>query len=141
VLPLFPARPLLVPIYVHLDRFIPPDFPLLLIAPAFAIDLAMRRFRARSDWLLAVVAGGLFLTVFFAVQWPFADFLVSPWSRNWLFNSHRMDFNIPPEIQARWYQLNPPDNLNVGLPVALVLGCVSARCGLWWGNWLSRVQR
>jgi hypothetical protein len=29
----------------------------------------------------------------------------------------------------------------VGLPVAVALGFVSARFGLWWGNWMSRVQR
>ena len=52
---------------------------------------------------------------FVAVQWPFADFLVSPWARNDFFGSHRMDYGVPPEIQARWYQLNPPDNLAIGL--------------------------
>jgi hypothetical protein len=44
-------------------------------------------------------------------------------------------------MQARWYQLNPPGNLTVGLSIAVVIGYVSARCGLWWGNWMSRVQR
>ena len=46
-----------------------------------------------------------------------------------------------PAMQARWYRLNPPDGLAVGLSIALVIGYVSARCGLWWGNWMSRVQR
>ena len=39
LMPLFPAQPLLGPIYVQVDRFMPPDFPLLLIVPAFALDL------------------------------------------------------------------------------------------------------
>ena len=47
ILPLFEGRPLLGPIYVQLDRFLPPDPPLLLIAPALAIDLLMRAFGAR----------------------------------------------------------------------------------------------
>jgi hypothetical protein len=52
-----------------------------------------------------------------------------------------MDYGVPPQIQARWYQLNPPDNLSIGLAIAVAVGFVSARLGLWWGNWMSRVRR
>src|SRR6516164_836827 len=91
LMPLFPAQPLLGPIYVQVDRFMPPDFPLLLIVPAFALDLVMQRGRGRiNDWLLALVVASLFLATFIAVQWPFADFLMTPAARNWLFVSHRM---------------------------------------------------
>lgn len=141
VLPLFSARPMLGPIHVQLDRFMPPDFPLLLVAPAVAIDIVMRRFGRRADWRLAALVSTVFLGVFLAVQWPFADFLMSSWARNALFVSHRMDYGVPPAIQARWFQINPPDNLALGLPIAVALGFVSARVGLWWGNWMSRVQR
>ena len=143
VLPLFPAQPLLGPIFVPIDRFMPPDFPLLLVAPALVIDLVMRRFttKRRRDWALAAVLAVLFVITFVIVQWPFADFLVSTWARNDFFGSHRMDYSVPPVIQARWYQLNPPDNLAVGLPIAVTIGFVSARLALWWGNWMSRVRR
>jgi hypothetical protein len=141
--PLFPGQPLLGPIYVQIDRFMPPDFPLLLVAPALLIDLMMRRVTRGGwrDWGLAAALSLAFVVAFLAAQWPFADFLVSPWARNDFFGSHRMDYSVPPHIQARWYQLNPPDNLALGLPIAIVIGFVSARLGLWWGNWLSRVQR
>jgi hypothetical protein len=128
---------------VQVDRFLPPDFPLLLVVPAMAIDWAMRRIgrgRAR-DWGLAAIVAVLFVAVFVAVQWPFADFLMSPWARNDFFGSHRMDYAVPPEIQARFYQINPPDDLAVGLPIAAAVAFLSARLGLWWGNWMSRVQR
>jgi hypothetical protein len=143
VLPLFPGQPLLGPIYVQVDRFMPPDFPLLLIAPAIAIDGVMQRAgrgRAR-DWALSAIIAVVFVAVFFAVQWPFADFLVSPWARNDIFGSHRMDYAVPPDIQARFYEINPPDDLGVGLAIAAAVAFVSARLGLWWGNWMSRVQR
>jgi hypothetical protein len=52
-----------------------------------------------------------------------------------------MDYGVPPDIQARWYLLNPADNLAAGLPIAMVIGFISARFGLWWGNWMARVQR
>jgi hypothetical protein len=143
VLPLFPAQPLLGPIFVPTDRFMPPDFPLLLVAPALLIDLLMRRFTTnrRRDWALATVLGVVFVITFVVVQWPFADFLVSTWARNDFFGSHRMDYSVSPVIQARWYQLNSPDNLVVGLPIAATIGFVSARLALWWGNWMSRVRR
>ena len=143
LLPQFPAQPLLGPIYVQVDRFMPPPFPLLLVVPAVAVDLLMRRRHSGRgyDWLLAGVIAVVFLLTFIAVQWPFASFLVSEWARNDFFGSHRMDYNVLPQMQARWYRLNPPDNLLRGLSIALVFGFVSARLGLWWGNWMARVQR
>jgi hypothetical protein len=142
VMPLFSAQPLLGPIYVQVDHFMPTDFPLLLIGPAFALDLVLQRVRGLiNDWLLALIASLVFVAAFLAVQYPFADFLMTPAARNWFFVSHRMPYGIDPAMQARWYRLNPPDNLAVGLSIAVVIGYVSARCGLWWGNWMSRVQR
>ena len=143
LLPLFPGQPLLGPIFVQVDRFMPPDFPLLLFVPAVAIDLLIRRAAPGGwrDWGLAVVLAVVFVITFVAVQWPVADFLVSPWARNDVFGSHRMDYGVPPEIQQRFYQLNPPDNLARGLPIAIAIGFVSARLGLWWGNWMARVRR
>ena len=141
ILPLFEGRPLLGPIYVQMDRFLPPEPPLLLIVPAVAIDVLMRRFGRGSDWKLSAVLGAMFLLVFIAVQWPFADFLMSPWARNWIFKTDRMAYMVQPVVQARWYELNPPDNLVVGLPIALVIAFVSTRRGLSWGNWMARVQR
>src|SRR5262245_27302271 len=139
-LPLFEGRPLLGPIYVAVDHFVPPDFPILIVVPAFCIDLLMQRVRGR-DWTLAAVIGVTFVAAFLAVQWPFANFLTTRWARNWFFVSDRMQYSIGPAMQARWYQLNPPDNLALGLPIAAAIGFVSARCGLWWGNWMARVQR
>jgi hypothetical protein len=142
LLPLFAAQPLLGPIFVQVDRFMPPDFPLLLIVPAFALDLVLQRGRGRiNDWVLALLASAAFLIAFVAVQWPFADFLMTPAARNWFFISHRMDYGVDPAFQNRWYVVKPPDRLATGLPIALAIGYASARCGLWWGNWMSRVQR
>jgi hypothetical protein len=140
VLPLVPARPMLGPIYVQMDHLMPPDFPLLLVAPAVCIDVAMRRVRGH-DWRLALLAGSLFVLAFAAVQWPFANFLMTPWTRNWIFATDRMPYYADLAAQQRWYTLGPPDNLSTGIPIAILLAFVSARCGLWWGNWMARVQR
>jgi hypothetical protein len=141
ILPLFEGRPLLGPIYVPLETFHPPNPPLLLIVPALVIDLLMQRLGRTRDWTLSAVTAIAFLGVFFAVQWQFANFLVSTWSRNWIFATHRMNYGVPPEVQQRWFQLSPPDDLMMGLAIALVLAFVSVRSGLWWGNWMARVQR
>src|SRR5258707_420391 len=142
LLPLFPAQPLLGPIYVQVDRFMPTDFPLLLVVPALALDLVTHRVRGRvNDWTFAALASVVFVAAFLAAQWPFADFLMSPWARNWFFASHRMPYSVDLAFQRHWYELNPPDNLASGLSIAVALGFVSARLGVWWGNWMARVQR
>jgi hypothetical protein len=116
---------------------------LLLVVPGIAIDLLIRRRREGRfrDWLLAAALAVAFLVTYVAVQWPFAEFLVSDWARNDIFGSHRMPYSLTPQIQERWYRLNPPDDLFRGLSIALALAFVSARFGLWWGNWMARVQR
>jgi hypothetical protein len=172
ILPLFKAQPLLGPIFVQVDRFVPPDFPVLIIVPALCIDLLMQRSRNKkgtlssqssqangfsagsagsassafqdplaNDWVLAAAIAVVFLVSFAAVQWPFADFLMTPWARNRVFVSNVMQYSIDPEMQARWYVLKTPDNLVRGFSMSLALAFVSARCGLWWGSWMSRVQR
>ncbi len=141
VLPLFPAEPRLGPIYVQIDRFMPPDFPLFLVVPGMLIDLAMRKMGRGRDWRLSALIAFAFVAAFLVVQWPFADFLMTPWARNRIFIADRMPYSVDPVFQARWYTLNRPDNLMAGLSIAVVLAFVSARCGLWWGHWMSRVQR
>jgi hypothetical protein len=140
VLPLFRAQPLLGPIYVQIDHFMPPDFPLLLVVPAIGIDLVMQRVRDR-DWALAAIVAVVFVALLLAVQWPFAEFMMTPAARNRIFIADRMPYSVVPAFQARWFKLQPPDNLAAGLPIAAAVGFVSARCGLWFGNWMSRVRR
>jgi hypothetical protein len=146
ILPLFAAQPLLGPIYVPIDRFMPPDFPLLLIVPAIGIDLVMSRLsgvlpRRGGDWLVAAALAVVFVALFFAAQYPFADFLMSEWARNDFFGSHRMGYATSPAMQARFYRINPPDNLVRGLAFATAVAFVSARVALYFGNWMSRVRR
>lgn len=141
ILPLFEGRALLGPIYVQVDRFVPTSFPLLLVVPAVAIDLVMRRAGRGRDSRLALAAGVAFLAAFFPAQWLFAELYVSPAAANWFFGAHWMPFFVDPSAQQRWYVLRPPDNLAVGLPLAAMLAVASARAGLAWGNWMSRVRR
>lgn len=140
LLPLFHGRPLLGPIYVPLDRFLPPDPPLLLVVPAIAIDFLLQRFGRLSNIRLAALMAPVFVATFVAVQWPFADFLMTPWARL-VFATDRMAYMIPPVVQERWYRLEPADDLLIGLSIAIVLAFLSCWRGLSWGAWMARVQR
>jgi hypothetical protein len=143
VLPLFAASPKLGPIRTMVTHMVPLDFPLLLIAPAFVIDLLMRATASRGAWTRALVLGVAFLVALVAVQWPFADFLVSPASKNALFHSDNFPYMMP---QDSWVVLGrfvrePMDELLRGFAIATVLAVLSARVGLGWGNWLKSVKR
>jgi hypothetical protein len=145
ILPLFPAEPLLGPIRRQITHMVPMDFPLLLVAPAFAIDLAAHRVRDGRDWLMAVVYGVLFFGVLFVVQYPFASFLMSPWSMNPVFATTNFDYATP----DTWYKVRrafyPWDatarGMGLRLGVAVVLAIASTRVGLAWGNWMRQVRR
>jgi hypothetical protein len=145
VLPLFPAEPKLAPVLFQLDRMVPPQFPLLLIIPAVAIDLVLRVWTDhRRDWLLAGVLAGAFLLTFLAAQWPFADFLQSGAAQNYIFKQDLRPYMVPDNslgVRGEFY--DPASGLALirGLGIALVLGTVSARLGVATGRWMSGVRR
>jgi hypothetical protein len=56
ILPLFPAEPKLGPVYQQVTHFIPWEFPLLLIVPAFVTDLILQR---TKEWRPLVRAIGV----------------------------------------------------------------------------------
>jgi hypothetical protein len=143
VLPLFAASPKLGPIRTMVTHMVPLDFPLLLIVPALAIDLLMRATASRGAWSRALVLGVAFLIALTAVQWPFADFLVSPAARNAIFRADNFPYMMPQDswvVQGRFVR-EPLDELLRSGAIATVLAVVSARAGLGWGNWLKSVKR
>jgi hypothetical protein len=141
-LQLFPATPKLAPIYNPVTRMVPPPFPLLLIGPAFAIDLLMRKLRGR-DWLLALVAGVTFVIVMLAAHWRWAEFLLTPNARNNLFGSDRWDYNakLGPWVYQFWNDGQTSLSLIRGLGIAALTAIVTSRIGLWVGSGMARVQR
>ena len=150
ILPLFPARPLLAPIYNPVDHMVPPAFPLVLIAPALLVDLLCRRAPRGEGWRrrvseasLAVATGACFLAVFLAVQWHFSAFLMSPAADNRLFFGGRFFsyMSRPDEWMHRYWNLTSDRVTNESLGAALLLAILSAWIGLVCGGWLSRVRR
>ncbi len=101
--PLVPAQPKLGPVLVPVTNLIPPEFPLLLLPAALALDAWWWRRRARPG--TATVAGGalLFTAIFLACQWPFATFLMSPPARNFFWGARYFDFWMPAFTHYRRY--------------------------------------
>jgi hypothetical protein len=141
ILPLFPAQPMLAPIYNPVTHMVPPPFPILLVLPALAVDLLERRLRT-NDWLRAGAVGLAFVAVLFVAQWYFSMFLISPASENVLFGVQRWNYNnrLGPWIHEFWDPGQDPVTV-AGLAIAVALAALSARLGFAWGNWLARVRR
>jgi len=144
LLMLFPAVPKLGPIYQDVTHYVPLDFPLLLVVPAFALDLTWRRVRDRPWWIASAALGAAFLVSFIVVQWPFADFLMHS-GRNWFFHIDNFVYWRPRDTEHFAYRFRPPrpgePPLGVLLAWALLYAALASAVGRVWGRWMTRVQR
>jgi len=144
ILPLFPAQPKLGPVYHQVTNFVPPEFPALLFIPALALDLLWGATRNWGGWKQAIVSAFLFLGVLVAVQWPFSGFLQTSWSQNWFFHTNAYDYGARPTWVNVRHLFFPPDAPSVfwkNMAWAVVLGALTVRLGLAWGEWMRRVRR
>jgi len=144
ILPLFPAEPKLGPVFWHTTQFVPPEFPLLILIPAIALDLFWRRTPHWNIWTQAAASGAIFLAVFAAVQWPFADFLMSPGARNWFFGAKYFGYYVHPEgAYARYifYPTEPGAEFWREAAIAVAVAMFTSLLGLLWGNWMRRIRR
>jgi hypothetical protein len=144
ILPLFPAEPKLGPVYNPVTYFVPPQFPLLIILPAIALDLLRPSLQTLARWRQALIYGVVFLGIFFAVQWPFIDFLRSPAARNWFFGAHHYDYLTGPNSYLRrglLYREATDAEFWTNMAMAVAAAILSSRFGLALGAWLQKVQR
>ncbi|MGC2743699.1 MAG: hypothetical protein WA672_10955 [Candidatus Angelobacter sp.] len=142
LLPLIPAQPKLGPVYHTVTHLIPMRFPLLLIIPAIVVDLLLQHRQTQSAWTKAAYVGPAFLLSFLAVQWPFANFLLSPASRNWIFGTAYFAYSDPAGILFDPYKFEPAGKAFLPMiAIAFLISIVATRLGLGLGNWMRRVQR
>lgn len=149
VLPLFPAKPQVPPIYNALDHLMPPPFPLLLVLPALALDALFRPSPRSSSpfrpWLQAGAAGLIFFSIFVITQWNFAEFLLTIVADNRFFaggGQHWPFFlKIDPLARQTFWNVRQ-DTMNLANTlIAAGLAVFAARLGLWLGAWMKRLQR
>jgi hypothetical protein len=145
ILPLFPAEPKLGPVYREVTHFIPWEFPLLIIVPAFVMDLIMQRTTGWRPLVRGLVVGVSFLAAFVAVQWPFADFMLTPAARNWFFGSVYLDFSTPPRSPLATYEFFYRDTSPMmfwrGMLIAAMTAWFMAWIGLHAGRAMQKVRR
>src|SRR6202030_1841686 len=144
LLQLIPAEPKLGPIYQKITHLVPPDFPLLMIVPAIVFDIVRRRIATLNRWAQSAILGAATLGSFVAVQWPFANFLMSPASRNWFFATNNTPYFIPPNSHWARYAWLPTEFSTSQFALRMVLALVAAvlmtRVGLSWGDWMRRLR-
>ena len=148
-LQLFPATPRLAPIQNPVTHLVPMPFPILLVVPAIAFDVLHRRWNGRGDWRLAAFLGATFVITFAAASWPMAAFLLSPSARNQIFLADQWAYFVRlgpwrykywDSVRGIWAgQLATP--IGVGFLTAMLVGTISARVGLAFGNWMRQVRR
>jgi hypothetical protein len=143
ILPLVPAQPKLGPVYQQVTHFIPWEFPLLIVVPAFVTDLILQRTGGLRPLLRAPLAGAAFLTTFVAVQWPFASFLMTENARNWFFGAHYMDYGTPPRSAYAQFEFVAREGSPLwrGLLIAAVISTVMMWLGIHAGRAMQRVRR
>jgi hypothetical protein len=144
LLPLFPADPKLGPVYQHVTHFIPEAFPILLIAPAVALDLLWQRSKNWNLWKLAALSAAVFVAALIAAEWPFASFLMSPGSRNRFFGTGYLWYGLSPNSHsARYLFLNAEraGHFWRSILLAIVFATVAFRFGFSRGEWLYKIKR
>jgi len=151
ILPLFPGQPRLGPIHNQVRHFVALPFPLLLVVPAFGVDLVRRWIGQGRGWLwdsvIALLAGIVFMALFLATQWFFSAFLISHSAENWFFaaKNHWGYLEGPGDWRNKFWsdthpQYDPPLTLK-SLLIAIALAIAASRVGLWLGNWTVKVRR
>jgi ABC-type spermidine/putrescine transport system permease subunit II len=79
------------------------------------------------------------------VNWPFAYFMMSPHARNWVFAMNEFGYNVPPSQYHLAWELQAYEKTRVefwvGMLIALAATVISARIGMFWGDWMRRIRR
>ncbi len=150
LLPLVHAIPRLAPIWNARTYLWPPYFPTMLVVPALGMDLVRRRLAGKNPWLVSFALGATFVVLLLAVQWPMATYMVGPDSHNWLFHGQEWPYSSRSgEWQHRFWATERSSQTDPatfalaapGLAFAVIVGTVSSRLGLAFGDWMSRVKR
>jgi hypothetical protein len=144
ILPLFPAQPKLGPVYTPVTHFIPWEFPLLVVVPAFLTDVILQRTAQFRPAARALLTGIAFFATFLLFQWPFANFLMTPFARNWFFGTEYRDYGTPATSLYARFEFVPPETAGVlirGLSTAVIISCLMAYAGILAGRAMQRVRR
>ena len=143
--PLFPAEAKLGPVFTQVTHMIPLGFPALLLPGAIALDLALDRYRNKRKFMQAIAAGVGFFVAGIACNWPFANFLMKPAARNWVFGMNYFGYFMRPSDYHLAWEFSAYEKTRtefwIGMGIALMVTIIAARVGMVWGDWVGRVKR
>ncbi len=150
ILQFAPATPRLGPVYNPITHFVAAPFPLLMVVSGFALDLLVKRFGTTRGWRFSLAAAVVFMVSWIAAHWTASAFLLSSAAENPVFfGPSQFDYNVRlgPFVHQFWNQ--PRDATGnlvfsayaAGLGIATLYAFISARFGLWFGNWMVKVRR
>ena len=144
ILPLVPASPKLGPVFNPVTHLIPAKFPVLILVPAIALDLIWQRLKSWKPWQIALISGVVFVAIIFAVEWPFANFLMSKAAANRFFGTIYFDYNSRPnglDRLRKFADVASGMRLYSGLAISTVIATFGTWFGLLFGNWMRGVKR
>lgn len=145
ILPLFPAHPKLGPVYTNVTHMVPMSFPILLVAGAFGLDLALNRQTQRSRWLRAAWAATAYIAFLLIVSWTWGSFMMTPAARNWFFGQNYFPYAFPPSQYYLAWQFQQYETTRtqfaMGFVYAWIAGVLSVFAGIIYGDWLARLRR
>jgi hypothetical protein len=119
----------------------------LFTAPLVGLNLLFSKDKqtALTRWAQAATAGIVFLAALIAVQWPFANFLISPAAGNWIFGTLHHPYMVPPDWPGVKGAFLPFETTLFqfwrNMAWAIVAAIVCTRLGITFGDWMRKVQR
>ena len=141
---LFPAVPKLGPIYHDITHYVPLDFPVLLVLPAFALDLAWKRVASWPVLRAGAALGIAYFLTLIAVQWPLSEFVMTH-GRNWFFHADNFVYFQSIASERFAFQFRRTGRLDTSLELQLASACagavIASAAGISRGRWMTRVQR
>ena len=152
ILPLFPAEPMLGPIYREITSYVAPYFPVLLFVPALAIDMLYPKIQSLKILKKSIILAFIFCVIFLIIQWYFSIFLLSDYAKNWVFaTGSNIPYFIPiGDFEGKFftYDLTPYGNLIplgkmniINFLKICVFSTFSVFISLHLSNWLKSIKR
>jgi hypothetical protein len=145
IFPLFPAEAKLGPVFTPITHLVPLSFPVLLLPGAFVVDYALQRLALGGKVVQATAAGVGFFAISVPFNWFFADFLMSPAARNWIFGMNYFGYFVRPSEYHTWWEFMPYETTRsgfwIGMTIALLATVIASWLGLLWGDWMRRIRR
>jgi hypothetical protein len=143
IFPLVPAQPKLGPVLNSVHSLQPPEFPLLFLPAAVALDLWRARHADRPGRTTAAMSALAFAAVFLLLQWPFANFLMSHAARNYFWGALYFDFATPAWSPYRNHMFFWEGTIPhvVGIVGGFGAAALSGIAGRAMGRWFAQLQR